>query len=30
MHKHKLHYDVQTGQLKIASMDSNQIVAIKK
>jgi hypothetical protein len=30
MHKHKLHYDVQTGQLKIASMDSDQIVAIKE
>jgi len=30
MHKHKLHYDVQTRQVKISSIDINQIVAIKE
>jgi len=30
MHKHKLHYDVQTRQVKIASIDGDQIVAIKE
>jgi len=30
MHKHKLHYDVQTGQVKIASIEGDQIVAIKE
>jgi hypothetical protein len=30
MHKHKLHYDVQTRQVKIAGIDRDQIVAIKE
>jgi hypothetical protein len=30
MHKHKLHYDVQTCQVKIASIKIDQIVAIKE
>ncbi len=30
MHKHKHHYDVQTRQVKIASIDGDQIVAIKE
>jgi hypothetical protein len=29
MHKNKLHYDVQTRQLKIAGIEGDQIVAIK-
>jgi hypothetical protein len=30
MHQHKLHYDVQTIQVKIASIDIDQIVVIKE
>jgi len=30
MHKHKLHYDVQTRQVKIARIEIDQIVAIKE
>ena len=30
MHKHKLHYDVQTRQVKISGIDIDQIVAIKE
>ncbi len=30
MHKHKLHYDMQTRQVKIAGIDGDQIVAIKE
>jgi hypothetical protein len=30
MHKHKLHYDVQTRQVKIAGIEIDQIVAIKE
>jgi len=30
MHKNKLHYDVQTRQVKIASIEGDQIVAIKE
>jgi hypothetical protein len=30
MHKHKLHYDVQTRQVKIAGIEGDQIVAIKE
>jgi hypothetical protein len=30
MHKHKLHYDVQTSQVKISGIEINQIVAIKE
>jgi hypothetical protein len=30
MHKHKLHYDVQTRQVKIAGVEIDQIVAIKE
>jgi hypothetical protein len=30
MHKHKLHYDVQTRQVKIAGIEGDQIVAIKQ
>ncbi len=30
MHKHKLHYDVQTRQVKIAGIELDQIVAIKE
>ncbi len=30
MHKHKLHYNVQTRQAKIASIDIDQIVATKE
>jgi hypothetical protein len=30
MHKHKLHYDVQTCQVKIGSIKIDQIVAIKE
>jgi hypothetical protein len=30
MHKHKLHYDVQTWQVKIFGIDIDQIVAIKE
>jgi len=30
MHRHKLHYDVQTHQVKISAIDINQIVAIKE
>ena len=30
MHKHKLHYDVQTRQVKISGTDIDQIVAIKE
>jgi hypothetical protein len=30
MHRHKLHYDVQTRQVKIAGINSDQIVAIKE
>jgi hypothetical protein len=29
MHKHKLHYDVQTRQVKISGIDADQIVTIK-
>jgi hypothetical protein len=29
MHKHKLHYDMQTRQVKIAGIESDQIIAIK-
>jgi hypothetical protein len=30
MHKNKLHYNVQTRQVKIASIEGDQIVAIKE
>jgi hypothetical protein len=30
MHKHNLHYDVQTRQVKISGIDINKIVAIKE
>ncbi len=30
MHHHKLHYDVQTRQVKIAGVEFDQIVAIKE
>jgi len=30
MHKNKLHYDVQTRQVKIAGIEGDQIVAIKE
>jgi hypothetical protein len=30
MHQHKLHYNVQTCQVKIAGLEFNQIVAIKE
>jgi hypothetical protein len=30
MHKHKLHYDVQTQQVRISGIDVDQIVAIKE
>jgi hypothetical protein len=30
MHRHKLHYDVQTQQVKISGIDIDQIVAIKE
>jgi hypothetical protein len=30
MHKHKLYYDVQTRQVKIAGIEGDQIVAIKE
>ncbi len=30
MHKHKLHYDVQTRQVKIAGIEIDQLVAIKE
>jgi len=30
MHKHKLHYDVQSRQVKIAGIEGDQIVAIKE
>jgi len=30
MHKHKLHYNVQTRQVKIAGIEIDQIVAIKE
>jgi len=30
MHHHKMHYDVQTRQVKIAGMEFDQIVAIKE
>jgi hypothetical protein len=30
MHKNKLHYDVQTGHVKIAGIEGDQIVAIKE
>jgi hypothetical protein len=30
MHQHKLHYNVQTCQVKIAGVEFNQIVAIKE
>ncbi len=30
MHKHKLHYDIQTRQVKISGIDINQIVAKKE
>ena len=30
MHKHKLHYDVQSRQVKIAGIEIDQIVAIKE
>ena len=30
MHKHKLHYDVQTRQVKIAGIEGDQIIAIKE
>ncbi len=30
MHKHKLNYDMQTQQIKIASIDAGQIVAFKE
>jgi Retroviral aspartyl protease len=30
MHKHKMHYDVQTRQVKIAGNDKDQIVAMKE
>ncbi len=30
MHKHNIHYDVQTCQVKIAGMEIDQIVAIKE
>jgi len=30
MHKHKLHYDIQTSQVKIAGIEIDQIVAIKE
>ncbi len=30
MHKHKLHYDVQTRQVKISGVEIDQIVAIKE
>jgi hypothetical protein len=30
MHKHKLHYDVQTRQVKIASIEGDQIVGINE
>ncbi len=30
MHKNKLHYNVQTRQVKMASMEGDQIIAIKE
>jgi hypothetical protein len=30
MHKNKLHYDVQTRQVKLASIEGDQIVVIKE
>jgi hypothetical protein len=30
MHKHKLHYAVQTQQVKISGIEIDQIVAIKE
>jgi hypothetical protein len=30
IHKHKMHYDVQTRQVKIAGIDVVQIVALKE
>ncbi len=30
MHKNKVHYDVQTRQVKIAGIEGDQIVAIKE
>jgi len=30
MHKHKLHYDIQTQQVKISGIDIDQIVATKE
>jgi hypothetical protein len=30
MHRHKLHYDVQTCQVKISGIDIDQILAIKE
>jgi hypothetical protein len=30
MHRHRLHYDIQSRQVKIASMDADQLVAIKE
>jgi hypothetical protein len=30
MHKNKLHFDVQTRQVKIAGIEGDQIVAIKE
>ncbi len=30
MHKHKLQYDVQTRQVKISSINVDQIVALKE
>jgi hypothetical protein len=30
MHQHKLHYDVQTRQVKISGINADQIVAIKE
>jgi hypothetical protein len=30
MHHHKLHYSVQTRQVKISGIEANQIVAIKE
>jgi hypothetical protein len=30
MHQHKLHYSVQTRQVKTSGIEANQIVAIKE